>query len=479
MKSVDKQAYFRKINYEPHRGGQTLFHASKARFKVAVCGRRYGKSTQAAREIEPRLLTPNQMGWIVGPTYDLGEKEFRIIWDDMMVKLGLGADKRIKKGFNKRTGTMFITFPWNTHIEVRSADHPENLVGEKLDFVIMAEAAKHRRETWERYIRPALADKNGDAIFCTTPEGMNWIYDLYLLGQDPRYQLYDSWRMPSWDNHVVFPGGRNDPEILSIEETTSVEWFAQEIGAEFTSFVGKIYPEFDELVHIKPITYNPAISNYNFWDWGFVNPLAMLDVQVDAFDNIYIWREHYQASLRLEDHIEVLKARGNPDGYKVDGGYADAEDPEAVQTVNLYWGPCIALPEAKENWRAGVETVKRFLKLRSTGQINPDTGEPILAPKLYIDPSCVNTIKEFQNYRMAPEPRTGTDPQEKAKKRDDHSMDALRYGLVHIFELGAKHHLNEVMENPIPSMEDRRPDQFVVADLGLSSEGIFTKGKVF
>src|SRR5690606_8213866 len=147
-----------KIGYTPHRE-QALFHNSRARFRVPVCGRRFGKSKMAGSDIVPRSFLPDKMYWIVGPTYDLREKEFRVAWDAMIIGMQMGRDKRIKKAYNKKQGNMYIEFPWKTRLEVRSADHPENLVGEALDHVIMSEAAKQKLETWERFIRPALSDK--------------------------------------------------------------------------------------------------------------------------------------------------------------------------------------------------------------------------------------------------------------------------------------------------------------------------------
>jgi hypothetical protein len=477
---IDMRAYFEKIGYDPHRG-QQQFHYSDARFRVACCGRRYGKSTMAARDMEPELLVPDRQFWIVGPTYDLGEKEFRIVYDDMIRKLGFHKDKRVKKVYNRRSGTMFIEFPWNTRIEVRSADHPENLVGEALDGVIMAEAAKHRTETWERYIRPALADKNGFATFCTTPEGHNWLFDLYMFGLDSDLPQYESWRMPSWENSAVYPGGESDPEIQLLRKTMSPEWFAQEIAAEFTSFVGKIYPEFDERLHVRRLEYRPELPNYVFWDWGFVNPLAALDVQVDAFDNVYIWREHYKPWIRLEEHIRyMLYERDNPEGYSVQCSYGDSADQEAIATVNAQFGPCIGQEEAKVNWRQGVEVVKRFLRARETGERN-EHGEPVKKPMLFIDPSCVNTIKEFMNYKMAKAPRTGTsDAKEGPEKKDDHAMDALRYGLMHLFELGAKYHLEDVLIDPKEQLDLPRAGVRVDREqLGGGNRGIFTRGMEF
>src|SRR6185503_15677427 len=275
-----KYAWFDKIGYKPH-PKQHLYHRSTDRFRTACCGRRFGKSTMAARDLEPLLFQHEKMAWIVGPTYDLGEKEFRVIWNDLIVKQKLGKDRRIKKGYNKKQGDMYIEFtPWRTRLEVRSADHPSNLVGEALDHVIMSEAAKQKNETWERYIFPALSDKRGGADFVTTPEGFNWLYGMWQTGQNPDEAHFGSWTFPSWANTAVYPGGRNDPEILLLERNSTPEWFLQEIGAEFSAFVGKIYGEFREDVHVKRVEYNPALPNYIAFDWGWANPLAAVEFQV-------------------------------------------------------------------------------------------------------------------------------------------------------------------------------------------------------
>ncbi len=446
-RSIDKFKFFEAVGYKPHSAAQVAFHTSKARFRIPVCGRRFGKSTMAGRDLEPQLFIPEKRFWAVGPTYDLGEKEFRVIWDDLIIKRGLGKDNRVKKAYNKRSGEMYIEFPWQTRIEVRSADHPEGLVGDSLDGVIMSEAAKHKRETWERYIRPALTDRRGWATFPTTPEGFNWLYELWQFGQNPDLGEYESWRFPSWMNTVVFPGGRQDPEILMLEKTTTYEWFLQEIGAEFSSFVGRIYSEFDETHHVKRIPYNPAWKNFITFDWGYVNPLAAIEFMVDPQDNVYVWREHYKPYMRVEEHCAELRNREQPSDYHLDLAFGDAADPEAAQTVTQNLVACYAMPEAKQNWRQGIDLVKTFLKLYQIGDMD-EYGTPKVAPKLFIDPSCVNLIREFNAYRAVDTSRN-TSPRESnsvgaAQRQDDHALDALRYGLMHYFELGVKHHLAEV-----------------------------------
>lgn len=471
--------YFKHIGYQPH-GRQALYHDSKARFRLPNCGRRFGKSTMAGKDLQPKLFQPGKMFWIVGPTYDLGEKEFRVIWDDLIVKQQLGRDNRVKKAYNKKQGHMFIEFPWQTRLEVRSADHPENLVGEALDHVIMSEAAKHKEETWERFIRPALADKRGSADFPTTPEGFNWLYTQWMYGQDPDMKDYESWRFPSWDNSAVYPGGYDDPEIQLLLQTMRTEQFLQEIAADFSSFVGKIYPEWDVTKHVDKVEFNPAWPNYIAFDWGYTNPLAAIEFQVTPWDEIRVWREHYKAFTTLGEHFRILKAREQPPGYHLDMAFGDAADPEAAIEVSINFVGCWALPEAKENWRDGVDLVASFLKDRDTGLVSDEYGTPITTVGLKVDHSCKSLIHEFNNYKSNA-PVKGRNVPEFGNKVEDHALDALRYGVMHVFKLGAHHHLGEVYQGS--SGADSDSGSFTMSSTEASSSGgeggMFTTGGVF
>lgn len=443
---IDKFKYFDMIGYKPHEK-QMLFHKSNARFKIPVCGRRFGKTAMGARDAEPLLMTPGKRIWIVGPTYDLGEKEFRIIWSDMIIKLGLGKEKTVKRSYARKQGDLSIEFPWGSRVEVRSADRPENLVGEGLDAVIMSEAAKHTRDTWDRFIRPALTDHRGSATFSTTPEGQNWIYQLWKQGRNPDEPDFESWQFPSWDNPYVYPGGRNDPEILLAERTTPAEIFKQEYGADFTSFSGKIYGDFSEATHVKKIEFDPLLPNYIAFDWGFVDDMAAIEFQIDSFQRVRVWREHYRKRMRLKNYLYELRNRDQPEGYHLDLCYGDAADPEAILTTCEEFAPCVGDPLAKSNWREGIELVQGFLMEQETGE-EDEFGTPTMEPWLIIDHSCTNLIREFNNYRtMEPPKGTERNAREAAVDYDNHGLDALRYGLMHVFKLGAMTSLATVVNS--------------------------------
>ncbi len=468
---IFKRAYFKSLGYEPH-PGQLLYHNSNARFRMANCGRRFGKTKMAATDLEPKLLQKDKRFWIVGPTYELAEKEFRVIWQDMIVKLKLGDNPMVHKNYNKRQGDMFIHFKdRNTILEVKSAKDPDSLVGEALDGLILSEAAKHSKETWDRYLRATLSDRRGFADFTTTPEGFNWYYDIWLLGKDKTQTDFESWQFPSWENTHMY-SGKDDPEFLIMRRSMSKEAFTQEIEADFSSFVGKIFTEWDVNKHVKNHEYNPNWPNYMCFDWGFTNPLAAIEFQVSPNDEIFIWREHYQSYWTIDQHIKFLKERENPRGYKIKCCFGDAASPENVEQVNAKFAPCYALGEAKRSITEGLELMKTFMSRDPETDID-DYGTPAEnIPAYFVDPKCTNTIREHNNYK-APESTKGLNVPEAGLKQEDHTIDAIRYGLMHVFKLGAIYSLADVAEinsNVPKNAGITEPGMIAVVNGGLDTQ---------
>jgi hypothetical protein len=430
-----RKFYFEKLGYKPHSDKQRHIHESTARFKVLACGRRYGKTTFGANDLTCALMDHMHPGyyWIVGPKYTTAEKEFRIVYNNIMRKLGLQSNKKITKAYNVKQGDMRIEMPWGTLLEVKSAQHKDTLLGEGLAGVIMAEAARHDSDTWEQYVRPALSDfgstgQRGWAIFTSTPRGYNWFQGAWMLGQIEGSE-YESWRLPSWENPIVYPGGRNDPEIKAIEDEVSTTWFLQEIAAEFTAFAGKIYPAFNPKIHVRSIEYNPMWVNTWALDYGWANPFCCYDVMIDPADNFYIWREYQVSERNTVDHARFLKAREQPERYHVDWGAGDPRGPDQASIIAAETGVQIysndIASNALESMKLGHEYVARMLKIREDG-----------LPKLFIDPSCVHLIRQMEQLR-APDPVEGKNSQEGQHKYDDHGPDAIRYLIGQYLHSGA------------------------------------------
>lgn len=411
---IDRKALFEILEYEP-RPEQWAIHNSESRFVVPCCGRRFGKSLCAGNELTAYMFTPNARYWIVGPTYRLGEKEFRVVLNNMVRKLKV---PKLRFSNNVKQGDMRIeNTKTNTILEVVSADRPDSLVGEGLNGVIMSEAALHKASTWEMFIEPALSDERGFAFFPSTPRGFNWFQGLWQLGQMPEQIEYASWQLPTWSNTNKYPGGRFDPEILRIESTVSKQHFLQEYAAEFTAFEGKIYDTFNFTDHVKQIEYNSAWKNFWAFDFGYADPFVVLDIMVDPSDNVYVWREYQISGMSTYEHGHAILRRQNPEGFHVDGMYGDPRGADEIATLGLILGHVQANPVG---WVAGVEAVRRALKKKADG-----------TPSLYIDPSCVNLTRQMDQLRYA-ESREGHNVQNSAGRErqhdyDDHGPDALRY----------------------------------------------------
>jgi hypothetical protein len=215
----------RPITLPPLHKRQMEIVRSPARFKIAVCGRRFGKTRLGVVACLETALT-RQPAWWIGPDYPTAS----IGWREL-----LGLAQQIP-GTEIQRGERIAEFPGGGWVQVRSAWDPDALRGEGLKRVVVDEAALIAEEAWTQALRPALSDKQGDAFFLTTPKGRNWTYRLWLRGQDTTDADYASWNLPTWENPFIARS-----EIEGARHDMPDRWFRQEYGAEFLDDAGGVY----------------------------------------------------------------------------------------------------------------------------------------------------------------------------------------------------------------------------------------------
>lgn len=494
MARLDKWAIFDhpKVNWQPHRG-QLIVAESPARHKVLAAGRRFGKSFGGATDkllpeifyTKPLATTLLSQGkkrifWIVGPNYSDSEKEFRVIWN-WCRKLEIPMDKG---SYNSpETGQMRISL-WDNAMEIvaKSAQNPERLVGEGLSGVIMAEAAKLKESIWYKYIRPTLADFGGWSYFSSTPEGKNWFYRLWQQSQDPYNSEWAGWRMPAWVNHHVYRQHTEekdvlwlleeqkrtgesvykiakrvarqgdplqiDPEILASINELTPEAFLQEIAADFTEFVGRVFKEFDEEKHVTDLTFNPGWQTFAAVDYGYHNPNVWLLIQVGPWGEINVLDEIYEEGLDPEDFADEIRWRKlNPANLHY--FFPDPADPGATSILEKKLG-------IKARGGTGGELSNRINHIRKAlrdprvvTSDDLDLEAESIRPRLLFDRRCQRTIEDMLNYRY-PEKKedreTSSDRYEKPLKKDDHGPEALgRFfaGMFGMFGKGTEARVHE------------------------------------
>lgn len=433
---IGKNKLWSKLGYEPNRA-QRQIHQATERFLVTAAGRRLGKSTSHGLELVPEVyktylqkdyLADNDMRrefWIVGPQYTDSEKEFRAFYN---------ACKRLDMPFDK-PGTYYDAHGGDLRVSLwggrfllagQSAKYPDHLVGEGLSGVIMAEAAKMKKMIWEKYIRPTLADFRGWAKFGSTPEGRNWFYDLWKLGQHGEDPEWKSFRFPSWWNEKIFPNGRNDPEIISLMAGLSEEMASQEVEANFSEYVGRVFKDWDEEWHVRQVTYNPAWPLYLAADYGWTNPNVVLFIQVDPWDRVHVIDEYYQNHRSPEematDLLEGNYSSSHPALVRAATHlYPDPEDPKSSYVLAEKLRVRV-MGNTGGELKHRLELIRRWIK-----DENPhlDIDHPDRRPKLIAAPKCKNFHREMDAYRYPQTKEEGQESKEKPLPKDNHCPEAL------------------------------------------------------
>jgi hypothetical protein len=371
---------------------------------------------------------------------DLAEKEFRTVWR-YAVELGSIPVRR------KSERELFIQFDNGSMIECRSEENPDQLIGEGLDLVILAEAARLKERTWHQYIRPALADRQGRALFSSTPRGFNWFYNFYLKGQDrdnPDSAWWESWPVPSRMNPIL-PA----EEIDEAKRNSTPESFAQEWDAKFIAYGGLVYNEFDENIHVRVHNFNPLLRTQVWCDPGSTAPYAALLIQLTPEEEVHVLDEIYVTQRTTAIVIKLAEDKWRP--YIIYDFGNPREDLDVIVDK--------AAAEAVATWRLrgyrtrnekptsitrGIEVHHMFLQdpIRST--------ETTVVPRITYDPLCINAIKEHNLYHYPDDARKRVEssPTERPVDVDNHTLDATRYGYYNNFpELFNEERESEVLEH--------------------------------
>ena len=203
---------------------QVLKALSNNRFNICVAGRRWGKTSLSIVAAFERAFKGEKV-WIVFPVYPQAMDSFRTM--KSLIRQ-LPEEMFVIKEVEKR-----IEIANGGSIQIKSADKPERLRGAGgLSLVVFDEAAYQSRETWET-VRPILSDSLGQALFISTPNGMNWFYELF-----DNAKRRDEWTIhhyPTESNPNIKP-----EELFQAREELGSLVYAQEFLAEFTE-VGHMF----------------------------------------------------------------------------------------------------------------------------------------------------------------------------------------------------------------------------------------------
>lgn len=425
-KIIDKWKLFDLIGYKPHHPEVVRFHNSVARTKVCSAPRRSTKSYAAAKDALATILTPNTRTWIVGPNYGLAEKEFRYIHEDLVLKRDrLGLPKPKQCFSNSRSGSLYIRFPWGSVVEGKSADNPESLLGEAVDLVIYSEAAQLPRHIRERYVQPTVITKQGIEIVPTTPDqGGEWVHELVEKSADPEQGIdsfhWDITANPMYDRKEFLRAkkfyGENSPV------------FREQYLGEWVFYGGRVYPIFDEELHIiDPFDIPHDWSIVRGIDPGHRDPFVTLGCAIGPESELYFFQEYYSREGKgIREHAIHIKR--SYEGRRIS---LTVGDPAAAQSIDDLCFEGVPTIAGNNDRVAGRMRVMEYLQSNEDG-VPPWPIRDLPArfvrnkwPRLYFFRTMKETLREMRYFRWHEGAKREGDREK--TEGEDHAMDVLRY----------------------------------------------------
>jgi hypothetical protein len=327
--------------YEPHEN-QIKIHKSKAKYRVVVAGRRFGKSALGLNEGIARVLQlKRQIVWIILPLYRQAKEIYWIDPDITQYFMPL-----VQAGVfvaNKQELSLYApsTDSW---LRLKGSDSYDSLRGSGIDLIIWDEVADVKEEAFEA-IEPALADSPYHRmLYIGTPKGLNHFHDYALRGDREgifnkfgktikAHKDWESWHFTSYDNMSFKPGTKErklfveyiDQKRKEAEEKGRLPFWEQEYGASFDESAGRFFPQWLWNTHgyDGSIVPKPELTILESIDWGRSAPFAWYahvikpEVFIDPktlkktnFNRIYTFAELYGTQKSPQEwSAEIMKMR--------------------------------------------------------------------------------------------------------------------------------------------------------------------------
>lgn len=423
---------------------QWRFHEQRTRFCVLLCHRRFGKTVAAINDLIREALRRGGEDWRAAYAAPFLGQAKAVAWDYCKRFAGAVPGTRFLES------ELSCLLPNGARIRLLGTENAEALRGLYLDDLVLDEPADMPREVWSRVLRPMLADRQGRALFCGTPHGVdNLLYDVWQQaapGSSPagatRPHVSDvepgAVEAGQW-SRFCFPASQTgylpEAELAAARRTMSEAEYQQEFECSFAAALrGAYYAPLLDIAEkegrIALLPHAPDLPVHTAWDLGMDDATAIWFFQVEPSGN---WRmlDYYEASGEgLAHYAHVLRQKALPPGTQGKEGhngrgfcYGLHLAPQDIRVRELGTGqsrlesaarlgirfslaPCLPLAD-------GIDATRRAL------------------PRLWFDARhCAAGLKALRAYRRLWRPRQESFSSGPLHDWASHAADALRYAVT-------------------------------------------------
>jgi len=401
------------VSTHPH---QNEIFYTDVRNKVVVTGRRWGKSVLGREEaLRVAKTIPNSLSWIICPTREMAKD---IHWEQLK-KRCKELNWKIKVNETALSITRLID---GSKIVLKTADSPDRLRGRGLHLAVIDEFRDMEQSVWTEVIRPALSDYQGKAVFISTTNGYDVLYDLYIKGKQGNPE-WKSWTYKTIDSPFI-----SDSEIEQARTELDEKTFRQEYEASFETATGRVYYGFDRNVSIKAKEFNPNLPicltldfNVNPCKWGFVQRYNDGDYVIDEM----IKRDTY-----TEEMIKAVIAKYPNSEFIVYGDYTGSSR-NTRSSVTDFDIIKQVIP------KADIRIKKTVSVVNSVNSLNARLCNAKGERKFFIDPKCKESIESFEK-TLWHEQKREIDKSTPEKNANTALTDGFRYMTEYEYNLKGK-----------------------------------------
>lgn len=301
-------------------------HLSPAQFVLCSGAERVGKSIATAME-GIAWLPLSQLIWICGPQYRDTLREFWII-AEAMLNMGITTKGRIK-AHDKQPSKM--TTKDGRVVETRTLWEMErSLVAEAPDLILVVEAGLIDRDPIDK-LRLRTSTRRGRVWLSGTLESNDWFRHAYERWQIPNDELGESFSVPLYENQQDFPGGPENPEIVTMRLTMRPAVFSERVegkpaASEQLVFVNT-FVQGNKAFCMKPVKFTKrdvlnkdipvdiAIDPGHFPSAYSVSFIQEFGNEIHVVDEVVCYRMSHEAVIR--------KCESRPAWANVVGGTID------------------------------------------------------------------------------------------------------------------------------------------------------------
>lgn len=210
-----------------------------SRFRVAITGRRFGKTYCAMRELAKQASNVDQEVLYVAPSYRMAK---HIAWENLKDKL-----KKLRWVEQTNEAELTIRLKSGSKIYLKGAENKDALRGNSYHMIVLDEFQDLDPELWSAVLRPALSDTKGKALFIGTPRGVgSFSHEMYTMAQNLEDWAAFSFR--TIDGEQV-----DEEEIEQAKRDLDEKTFEQEYLATFNTWSHSVYYNFQREESVKDL----------------------------------------------------------------------------------------------------------------------------------------------------------------------------------------------------------------------------------